>query len=379
MLSVLHLGKYDAVGGIERHVQGLLTGLQATDRVAPVNLVAAGCTRTDMHMRHGYPTHRAACFGNVFSVALSPRLPLLARELDRQHRFDVVHLHFPDPLGMLAASLLPRRVRRVVGWHSDVVRQRAALALYQPLLDRFMRQVDMVVAATPRHFTGSTQIPAGLPPSKQCVIPYGFDPKVLAVTPRGEALRNDLQKQKGQRPAVFALGRHVYYKGFEVLIDAMRALDAVLWLGGDGPLTARFRERIAAHRLQDRVRLTGRIADEDLFAYYAACDIFCLPSVAPSEAFGLVQLEAMAMARPVVSCALGTGVDWVNQHGETGLVVPAGDPAALAQAIRELIHDPALRARLGEAGRRRVHAVFSMQQMIEQTIAVYERVCGRTG
>jgi rhamnosyl/mannosyltransferase len=378
MLNVLHLGKYDAVGGIERHVQGLLTGLLASGRVAPVNLVAADRARTDMHARHGYPTHRAACFGNLFSVALSPRLPLLARELDRQHRFDVVHLHFPDPLGMLTASLLPRRVRRVVAWHSDVVRQRAALAIYQPLLDRFMRQVDMVIAATPRHFSGSTQIPEWLPPDRRRVIPYGFDPGVLAPSPRGEALRADLLAQKSGRTAVFALGRHVYYKGFEVLIDAMRAFDAVLWLGGDGPLTDRFRERIAAQGLQDRVRLTGRIADEELFAYYAACDIFCLPSVAPSEAFGLVQLEAMSMARPVVSCALGTGVDWVNQHGETGLVVPPSDAAALAQAMQTLARDPALRARLGEAGRRRVHEVFSMRQMIEQTLDVYERVCGRT-
>ncbi|MEX2241714.1 MAG: glycosyltransferase, partial [Burkholderiales bacterium] len=127
----------------------------------------------------------------------------------------------------------------------------------------------------------------------------------------------------------------------------------------------------------DRVELVGRIPDRDLPAWYHACDVFCLPSVEPAEAFGIVQVEAMACGRPVLCCELGNGVNWVNRDGETGIAVPPADPAALADALARLQADPALRARLGEAGRRRAFDVFSAEAMARATLAVYREVLSR--
>ena len=170
----------------------------------------------------------------------------------------------------------------------------------------------------------------------------------------------------------------MYYKGFEYLIDAMESTSgARLLLGGTGPLSESLRQRAAASRACDRITFVGRIPDADLPAYYQACDVFCMPSVERSEAFGIVQIEAMAAGKPVVCCELGNGVTYVNRHGVTGLVVPPRDVPALAGALRSLIGDGALRARLGAQGRARVDAEFSMEALRRGTLKVYREALAR--
>jgi rhamnosyl/mannosyltransferase len=123
-----------------------------------------------------------------------------------------------------------------------------------------------------------------------------------------------------------------------------------------------------------RVKFVGFIPDPLLVAYFETCDVFCMPSVERAEQFGLVQLEAMYCSKPVVTTRLGTGVEYVTLDGETGLVVPPQDPPALANALRTLLADPALRARMGAAGRQRIESVFSVEQMVHKTVDVYRRV-----
>jgi rhamnosyl/mannosyltransferase len=127
-------------------------------------------------------------------------------------------------------------------------------------------------------------------------------------------------------------------------------------------------------RVEKRLDIIGRIPEEDLPAYYHACDVYCMPSVEPAEAFGIVQLEAMAAGKPVVCCKLGNGVNYVNLDGETGIAVLPKDASALAAALRRLQADPALRKRLGEQGRRRAFAEFSLEKMRDGTLAVYREV-----
>lgn len=379
-LKVLHLGKFDDVGGIERHVRSLLRGLVATGEVEPVNLVSNDSPRTTRHTDHGYLTVRAACLGAVASFALSPSLPLLALRLHRERQFDLVHLHFPDPLGQFVASLLPVSVRRVISWHSDIVRQQWAMAFYQPLLTSFVRRSDAVVAATPFHFSGSTQLPPEDVGPQRVVIPYGFEAGEFQPSAASRSRLQALlaEKRAAGGHALFALGRHVYYKGFDVLMKALARIDAVLWLGGTGPLTDELKAVAQREGVASKVRFVGRIPDDELVAYYEAADVFVLPSVAKAEAFGLVQLEAMYLRRPVVSCRLGTGVEWVNQDGVTGLVVPPRDEGALAAAVNRLLADPAMRASFGEAGHRRVERDFSKDNMVRRTLALYREVCGES-
>jgi rhamnosyl/mannosyltransferase len=372
-VKVLHLGKFDGdVGGIERYVRALLGGLPAD--VEPINLVANDAPRTDEHRTYRYLTVRAACHGVVASVALAPSMPLIARRLQREHRFDIVHLHFPDPLGQLTAMSLPRSVRRVISWHSDIVKQRAALALYRPLLDPFVRDVDAIIGATPQHFSSSEQMVAGKPGQLREVIPYGFDAAAFGWNDAARRRQAALASGPRARPVIFTVGRHVYYKGFDVLIRALRTVDADLWIGGRGPLTDSLRQAAHDADVADRVHFAGFIPDEELVAYYDACDVFCMPSTARAEQFGLVQLEAMNCGKPVVATRLGTGVEFVTLDGVTGLLVEPGNVETLATALNRLLGDADLRARLGAAARQRVANAFSVRQMIDKTAALYRRL-----
>lgn len=371
-MKLLCLGKYDGdVGGIERHVRALLRGLPA--EVQAVNLVANNSATTDEIEREGRLTVRVANYGSFASVALSPTMPAIARKLHRQHNFDLVHLHFPDPLGQLTAMALPRTVRRVITWHSDIVKQKWTLAAYAPFLRSFVHDADALIGATPQHFSTSRQIPQPKPRQIREVIPYGFDPSFMASSAAARAKRDELLAQR-TRPLIFAVGRHVYYKGFDVLIDALQTTNADLIIGGRGQFTGELQRRARDLGIGHRVHFAGFIPDHLLIAYYEACDVFCMPSVERAEQFGLVQLEAMYCAKPIVATRLGTGVEFVTIDGETGLLVPPKDSAALAGALRTLLADESLRRRMGEAGRRRVKEVFSVNQMVRKTVDVYRRV-----
>jgi glycosyltransferase involved in cell wall biosynthesis len=365
---VLHVGKYypPERGGMETYVASLAAAL--VHAVDVEVLVANTAPRTVYETLGGVPVTRTASLGRVRSAPLTP---LLAREIAHA-RADVVHLHTPNPLAELVVlgHLRRRRARLVVTWHSDVVRQRWLGRLHRPLGRRLLARADAVCVATPRHVDASALLPAVA--GKCHVCPFGVDAAALRADAAAvHALR---RRHGGGRPLVLGVGRLVYYKGFEVLLDALAGLDAALVLVGDGPRRAALEARAAALGVTRRVHFAGEVPDTR--SYFAAADVFVLPSTHPSETFGIVQLEAMASGTPVVSTRLGTGVEWVNVDGTTGLVVPPGDAPALRGAIARLLDDPALRARLGAGGRRRVESEFTTHRAAESVLAVYRRVLG---
>lgn len=371
MLRVLTFGRFadDNFGGLERYVFELARSLRGTARF--VNIVAARGAAPDVEVP-GDTVYARPAF-ELGGTPVCPGMPWHARRLHARAPFDIAHLQFPaDPMAHLSSAVLPDGVKRVITWHSDIVRQKSLLKLYRPFLDRLVRTADAIILPTPAHRTSSEQLGAVRDASKFHVVHYGFDLSRFAGQP---AAAQAMPAAPAGKLVVFALGRHVYYKGFEYLIRALPlAPDVHLLLGGRGPLTAALVELAASLGVKERVEFVGRIPEEQLPAYYHACDVYCMPSVERAEAFGIVQLEAMAAARPVVCCALGNGVNYVNRDGETGLAVPPKDPPALAAALEQLHADPALRARLGEQGRRRALAEFSLEKMRQGTLAVYRKV-----
>lgn len=371
---VLCFGRFcDAIpGGIQRHVEHLLVGLG--DRVDYVNLVPNREWRDLGFERFGVPTVARAGINVDGSLVLSPGLPFSARALHRQKPFDLVHLHFPDPMSHLAAMALPS-VPRVITWHADIFRHRAALALYKPFLRRAAAAAPAIIVATEAHVRNSPILSALPDRSRIRVIPFGFDlDRFTRPAPGLEALR---QRHRGR--LVFSLGRHVYYKGFDVLLRAIAAMpeDVSLILGGTGPLTAELKALADTLGIAARVHFVGLIEEEALPAYFQLCDVFCLPAVSRAEAFGIVQVEAMAAGRPVVSTRLGNGVDLVNRDGETGLTVEPGNAGALAGALGELLDDPERARMLGSRGRQRAFAEYGLGQMAERTLETYRAVLGR--
>jgi len=200
-------------------------------------------------------------------------------------------------------------------------------------------------------------------------VPYGFEPAAPSSIDRTQVAA--LRSQYGPR-FVLAVGRLTAYKGFEHLVRAMAEVDARLVIVGEGPCRPALEQLVATLRLGDRVALPGAVPD--VAPYYEACDVFVLPSVSRNEAFGLVQLEAMAAGKAVVNTSIDSGNAYACPPGLSGVAVPPANPAALADAIRQLLADPERRRTLGEAGRDRVATEFSADAMVQRTIEIYRQV-----
>jgi rhamnosyl/mannosyltransferase len=203
------------------------------------------------------------------------------------------------------------------------------------------------------------------------VIPYGvpikefdhYDPR------RVQAIR----KEYGER-IVLAVGRLVYYKGFKYLIRAMKEIPARLLLVGQGTLGGELKREVSTCGVGDRVAILEGI--DEVAPYYHASDVFVLPSISRTEAFGIVQLEAMACGKPVVNTEIPTGAPGVSLSGVTGLTVPPADPGALAAAINLLLDKADVRLRYGQAARRRVEQEYSVEMMTARILQVYNEVLG---
>jgi rhamnosyl/mannosyltransferase len=370
--NILCFGRFydDIPGGMQRHVENLFISL--ADKVNFVHLVPSRDRKSARFSLHDVPVIRMASLNLDGSVTFTPGLLYEAARLHRQYHFDMVHLHFPDPMSHLAAMCLPADIPRIITWHADITRQKILFMFYRPFLVRALHNAAAIVVATPNHISSSNEL-CRLEEKHKChVIPYGFDlHRFLEPHDNTATIRKTFP---GQR--IFALGRHVYYKGFDVLIKAMQQIgqNAHLILGGTGPLTAQLQNKAALYGVTDRVHFVGHIPEENLPAYYQACDIFCLPSVSKAEAFGIVQVEAMACGKPVISTTLGNGVDYVNQDGITGMTAPPDDADALAEKINLLLGDDSLRQKLGRQARERATDEFSLEKMGLSTLALYRDV-----
>jgi rhamnosyl/mannosyltransferase len=303
--------------------------------------------------------------GRLFSCSLAPSFPLWARKFDPE----LIHVHLPNPLAELSALMADRDIPMVAHFHSDVVRQRNLLRLYGPFLDAFYRRVSCIVVPTPRHIEISRFVSKY---REKCrVVPYGIQASRFELDETGHKKVNEL---RDGLPSVLCVGRLVSYKGVEFLIRALEGIKARLWIIGTGPLDGSLRTLTQEKKLADRVEFLGRVSEQDLVAYYHACDVVVLPSITNAEMFGVVQLEAMACRKPVISTNLPTGVSWVNQHAKTGYVVSPGNAEELAQCIQHLINNPQLREEMGEAGRMRVEQHFTSAKMAEAMLQVYQEM-----
>jgi rhamnosyl/mannosyltransferase len=371
-LRVTMVNKYywpPHLGGVEAVVRHLSEGL-VTLADADVRALVAGEGRERLEETIGgvrvvrLPRQMA-----LSSAPVAAAMPgALRDELRGPYPPDVINLHAPYPWGELSFLAANPRPAAVVLYHSDIVRQRRMLAAYKPFLERFLDRVDLIITSSPDMIRHS---PFLAPRAHKCrVVHFGL-PLERLTTPAVLARATQLRAAHGGRRLVLFVGRLVYYKGADVLVRAMADVDADLILVGSGPLAAELRALAAEAGVAGRTTFVPTPADEELAAWYHAADVFCLPSVARSEAFGLVQIEAHACGTPVVSTSLTTGVPYANPHGVTGLVVPPGDAVALGGALRRLLGDDLLRVRLGGQAKARALSQFTIPRMVEQTLGVY--------
>jgi glycosyltransferase involved in cell wall biosynthesis len=371
-LSVLQLGKFYAPyrGGIESHLHALCREL--TKSIA-VNVIVSSETRRLQHGEiEGVAVRRLP---RLFNLAATPVCPTIVREI-RGADADIIHLHLPNPLMALAYLASGHKGRLVITWHSDIVRQKTVAKMLRPLDNALLARATALIASSANYVDSSPILSRN---RELCrVIPFGIDADEFR--PRDAETAAKIRKRYGPR-LVLAVGRMVYYKGFEYLIRAMAGVRGHLLLVGEGPLRRKLERQAFDAGTMDRITFLGRVSQEEMAGYYHAADVFVMPSIARSEAFGIAQLEAMACGKPVVNTRLKSGVPFVSIDGETGFTVAPADADELASAINRLLDDSELRSRYGAAASRRAREEFSVGTMVERTLELYRDVMagGRLG
>jgi rhamnosyl/mannosyltransferase len=372
-MRILQLGKYyyPYMGGIENHLYILCNELRPhLDVEAVVCNSARGSIDETVN---GVRVTRCGQVAGVASVSLCPTMPLT---LSRRE-YTILHNHFPHPMGELSylASKKPSSHHVVVTYHGDIVRQERLLKLYSPFMRAVLDRADAIVCTSPNYLEASAVLADYR--AKCRVIPYGIDLAQFAPSAELEA-RASAIRARYPGSLLLGVGRLIYYKGFDFAIRAMRGIDARLLLIGDGPLRSSLEALARSLGVADRVHFLGNIHNHEITPYYYASDLFVFPSIFRSEAFGIVQLEAMACGRPIVNTMLrDSGVPFVSRHDETGLSVEPRDPDALASAVNALLSDPDRRQRFGEAGRRRVATEFDKAVMRERILSLYREIAAR--
>lgn len=265
---------------------------------------------------------------------------------------DIIQIHYPWPFADMLLPFIRRRDQPVlVTYVSDIVRQTGLGQLYAPLRRYLLGTAARIVASSP-HYAESSEILRAYSGKLRC-IPHCLND----VNPPPATLSAQWEARFGRNFFLF-VGVLRYYKGLDFLIAAASATKAPIVIVGDGPEGERLRQEVRDKNL-GHVHFLGALPDADKIALFSLCRGVVFPSHLRSEAFGMTLLEGARAAKPLICCDINTGTTWVNRHGETGLVVPPADPAALAQAMNTLDSDDGLCIRLGLGARARWEQCFT--------------------
>lgn len=373
-LRVTMVNKYYSpphLGGVETVVRNLSEGLAA---LKGADVRAVVCNESKQRVEESVNGVNVVRLPRQFAVSSAPialSMPgVLRAEARRTSPPDIINLHFPYPWGELSWLMSRPDIPMVLSYHSDIARQKRMLAAYKPFLEAVLDRADLITTSSPNLRDGSPFLRDRA--DKVRIVDYGLHVDQIA-NPGPEVLARaeQIRAEHGGRKIVLFVGRLVYYKGAEVLVRAMADVDADLVIIGTGPMEEELRELARGNGVFARTTWERPRDDDELSAYYRAADVFCLSSVAISEAFGLVQIEAHAAGTPAISTNLPTSVPYANLDGVTGLTVPVGDVAALSAALNRLLGDDELRARLGAQARERALTKFTIPRMAEGFVEVY--------
>ncbi|RSZ56786.1 glycosyltransferase [Massilia atriviolacea] len=370
-MRVLHFYKTyfpESVGGVEQVIRQMCVG---TGRLGVRNEVLT-LTRQKEKRDVEFEGHKVRLLpldfeisSTGFSLAAFGELARMAQEAD------VVHYHFPWPFMDLAHFMSRIKKPSLVTYHSDIVRQKQLLRLYQPLKQRFLQSVDTIVATSPNYMASSAVLDRYR--DKTRVITYGLDKTIY---PEPDQARMDKWRARiGERFFLF-VGVLRYYKGLHILLDAVANTDYPVVIVGAGPIETELKAH--AERLGlTHVLFVGALDEADKVALLTLCYAMVFPSHLRSEAFGISLLEGAMYGKPMISSEIGTGTTYINIDAETGLVVPPSDPQAFGEAMRTLWDNPELAQAMGKRAEARYWELFTAEQMAKSYTALYQELVAR--
>lgn len=381
-MKILHIGKYYPPfrGGMENFLSDL-----AGSQISRGHEVKVLCHQHDKTLpgrtetgRDGPEIIRVRIMGVAAYTPVAPGFYKALKNVLGQFQPDVVHAHLPN-VSAFWLLLIRKKFRLVIHWHSDVVssendwKLRTLYPFYRLFETRLLARADSVIATSRQYL--ETSIPLKQFKHKCVTIPLG-----IRTDKFGSAGKNtDSGAGSPENTFILSAGRFTYYKGFEYLIRACsQGYSGRLIIVGDGPLRPELKRLAHEMKLSSQVVMPGKISDHELHDLFKTCTAFCLPSIERTEAFGVVLLEAMFYGRPLITTRVaGSGMNEVNVHQETGLVVEPEDSRALARAMQCMLDNPDHARDMGQKGRERLWDRFVLDRIAREVDEIYERVQGQ--
>ena len=374
-MRILQIGKFYPIrGGVEKVMYDLMLGLSRRNIRCDMLCAVTEQQKPGTIQLNEYA--RLFCMATWIKLSATMISPAMIFKLRKiRNAYDIIHIHHPDPMACLALFLSGYKGKVILHWHSDILKQKMLLKFYQPLQRWLIRRANVVVGTTLVYVKQSPFLKHVQ--NKIADIPIGIEE--LNAEPDSVAR---IKEQYACRKIIFSLGRLVEYKGYEFLIEAAKYLNDnyIILIGGEGHLKKKLQQQIDDQGVSGKVKLLGFIPDDKkTAAYFKACDVFCLSSIWKTEAFGIVQIEAMSCGKPVVATYIKeSGVSWVNADGISGYNVLPQNAEALAAAIEKIVSDPQSYAEFSERARQRYETMFTTEKMVDKCLKVYHDLSGKT-
>lgn len=373
-MKILHISKYyyPFMGGVENICRYLVEHMPQIDAC----VVCFNTSRENAEeCINGHKVYRAGSLITIARQAVSLSYGKLLKKAIEYEKPDVIQYHWANPLPALFLRLmLPKDTKLVVHWHMDIIRQWYLYWAIKPWEKWLVNRADIIAVTSPPYRDGSSSLQKVK--KKVRIVPNAIDEKKLYPKPEDIIEIKKIKSRYGNRPIVFFMGRHTKYKGLSHLIKATKFVksNCVFVVGGVGPLTDKLKKQTLDEGSDKIIHFVGKLSDDELRCHLYAADVFAFPSITKNEAFGIALAEAMYCFTPAVTFTIyGSGVNWVNLDGVTGLEVRQDKDmdSNFAKAIDEILSDDKLQRRLAQAAHDRVNDNFTMKNMLYAMENIY--------
>jgi len=361
--KILHISKfyYPTVGGIEEIAYNCVNALR--DRFEQKVICFNEENESVIECIEGVEIYRYNCIGCIASQSISLSIIGGIKRMFKEWQPDYILLHYPNPY--VSHFVLHNMIRGklIVYWHSDIIKQKMLKLFFVRQNKVLIRKAYKIIATSPNYIDGSTWLK--LAGDKCVVIPNCINDRKLLIPDKISEKISQIRSENENKIICISVGRHVEYKGFELLIKASKELDNrfIFYIAGQGPLTDKLK---MLAKDDGKIQFLGKINNELLCSYLAAADIFCFPSITKNEAFGVALAEGMYYGKPSVTFNIvGSGVNYVSVNRLTGIECENQNYIEYAEALRVLADNELLRKEYGMQAYKRVQNLFLLEQYYE--------------